>query len=320
MTMERRGKENSGGDIFFLTSYKKNAAAAFDNHICFDSSSLMGNGPSSDENATTGTNNHNQRITQTITGVLADTLRDMHEIKEEESRNRGILSRSDDSHVRLMGSMLSSAAQHWMRSAPVNERENQKEDNDRQLDAALRLHMEHQQADRHRQRQGRDRQRQERERAHAEWRMHYSKDAQEPRKTCNDFFTTEDNARDAIIKQYCEINKWNVSSRLPARVVDSFEESPLPVAAAVAAVDLSASAPPTLHVPPRLIDKEAPAGTPEERLCQVCLVNIKCVVMQPCGQVVTCLQCTQRLFTCKSNHPACPGCAQPVTSAQGMFL
>ena len=104
----------------------------------------------------------------------------------------------------------------------------------------------------------------------------------------------------------------DISRALQAQVAAAAAAAPAPP------LPLPLPSQPNLNVPPRLVDKVAPKDTPEERLCQVCMVHLRCVVMQPCGQVTTCLECTRQLL--KRAPPTCPACMQNIASAQGMFL
>jgi hypothetical protein len=296
----------------------------------------MGNGPSSEEDIRNTISNNDNRtiITQSIiTNVLADTLNGVREIKEEEEEEghyRGALDVATrvPPQVRLMGNILSSAAKHWSESL-AEEREDGNHADAAASKPKLQAAQERLQHSRAAflQQKVRDEANRRREREEDEtWMFRQVPKSilslpPKPKVYDCEYFARPDSALDAIIEQYCrppqQCNEWAVPPRppppRPRPRVGPFEGAPLAVA-------LAPPPPPMLHVPPRLVDKEASAGTPEERLCQVCMVNFKCVVMQPCGQVATCLNCTQRLFAHAPIKPACPGCAQPVASAQGMFL
>jgi hypothetical protein len=73
-----------------------------------------------------------------------------------------------------------------------------------------------------------------------------------------------------------------------------------------------------LMIPAHLRDNAATNSTDDEKLCCICLSNIKCVLLNTCGHVATCIACTKAIQT-KPSPVHCPLCDSAILSAFAFF-
>jgi ureidoglycolate hydrolase len=114
----------------------------------------------------------------------------------------------------------------------------------------------------------------------------------------------------------------------PAAAAAAASAAAQPSAAAVVSQSAAASVQPesiideknafALMIPNHLRDNAATDSTDDEKLCCICLSNIKCVLLNTCGHVATCIACTKAIQT-KPSPVHCPLCDHAILSAFAFF-
>ena len=65
--------------------------------------------------------------------------------------------------------------------------------------------------------------------------------------------------------------------------------------------------------------EQARNDTDEQRMCVVCWVEPKCIMLDPCKHVCLCTSCFDSIKT-STARPECPMCREPISKGEKLYL